>query len=179
MMQTDFIIFQDPSDSFLRNCKGEKKKSGQMLGPLEGPIIWNQEEMEFLSTLIGVAHDHGLPKPGGLTMSDSITGEAVSEKNQMMSLEKLFEDKVRETKPGGHPWNDDIKANIRLIQNSGGSKMGSEQKESGVEKGDMNANDVIKVSYLSDLGEEDGLKLKSAIQSSNHTTKKAGGDSWI
>ena len=179
MMQSDFFIFQDQSDPFVINFKGEKKTSGQMLGPLEDQVAPNQEEMGFLTTLVGVAHDQGFPKPEDLTMSDSITGEVVSGKNQMMSLEKVFEDKVPETKPGGHPWNENIKANIRLIQNSGGSTMGSEQKGSGVEKGDMKANDVIKISYLSDLGKEDGLQLKSAIQSSNHTTQKAWGDSWI
>ena len=199
-MQTDFFIFQDPSDSFLRNFKGENKASGKILEPLEGQVARNQEEMGFLTTLIGVAHDQGLPESGGLIMPDSITEEVVSEKNQLMSLEKLFEDKVPETKPGGEPWDYNIKANVRLIQNSGGSTMSSEQKGSGVEKGDMKNNDVIKVSYLSDpgeeegdpqtndvikvsclsgLAEEDGLKLRSTIQPSNHTTQKTEGDLWI
>jgi flagellar hook-length control protein FliK len=150
-----------------------------MLRPIEGPVTLNQEEMTFLTTLIGVTHDQGLPQPGGLILPDSISGEGNSEKNQLMSLEKLFEDKVPELKLGGEPWDYNIKANVRLIEDSGGNTMGSEQKGSGIKKGEMKANEVIRLSSLSNPTDEDGLNSKSAIKLSDVTAQKAGGDPWI
>ena len=150
-----------------------------MLRPKEGPVTLNQEEMAFLTTLIGVTQDQGLPQPGGLVMPDLIAVGGISEKNQLMSLEKLFEDKVTDVKLGRHTSDDYIKTNVRLIQDSGGSTMGPERKETGVEKGEMKAKEVIRVSSLSNPAEEDGLRMKSSIKPSDHTTQKAGGDPWI
>ena len=150
-----------------------------MLRPMEGPDTFNQEEMAFLTTLIGVTHEQGLPQPGGLRLPDSITGGSISEKNQLMSLEKLFEDKVPKPKFSGEPWDNNIKANARLVLESRDVPMGSEQKGSGIEKGEMKANEFIRASSLSNPAGQDGLDLKSAIKSPDITAQKAGGDPWI
>jgi hypothetical protein len=96
-----------------------------------------------------------------------------------MSKENLFEEKVPELKLGGELCNYNIKANVSLIQNPGGSTMSSEQKGSGIEKGGMKANEVIRESSLFNPADEDGLNLKDVIKFSTMQAQKTDGDSRI
>ena len=186
-MQTDFFIPQDTSNSFLMNCAGETEISGHMSGSLKGPNTSKQEEMEFLSTLIGIAHDHDFSQAGGnLILPDLVLGEDISDNTRLIDLEKLSEDGTPELGLDVAPMDSeqDEKENANSNEGISVSSFIEGQKNDGqnmrypIQVADQTmqksvGDDGSKVSSFSTPTEEDGLSLKTAIQSVNFTTKKA------
>ena len=152
-MQTGFFILQDTNNSFLINCKGETGTSGHISGSLKGPNSSKQEEMEFLSTLIGIAHDHDFSQTGGsLILPDLVLGEDISDNARLINLEKLSED--------GTP---EIRVDV--------APMDSEQAE----KENANSNEGISVKSFIEGQEKDGQKMICPIQVADQAMQKADG----
>lgn len=188
-MQTDFLILQNTSNSFLMNCAGETGISGHVSGSLKGPNISKQEEMEFLSTLIGIAHDHDSSQAGGsLILPDLVLGEDISHNTRLINLEKLSEDGTPELGLDVAPMDSEQDEKENANSNEGisvksfieGQNNDGQNTRYPIQVADQTmqksvGDDGSKVSSFSISIEEDGLSLKSAIQSVNFTTQKADG----
>jgi hypothetical protein len=188
-MQTDFFTLQDTSNSFLMNCAGETGISGHVPGSLKGPNTSKQEEMGFLSTLIGIAHDHDFSQAGGsLILPDLVLGEDISENTRLTNLEKLSEDETPELGVDVAPVDSEQagKENANSNESINVSSLIEVQEKDGqnmrypIQVADQTmqkavGDDGSKVSSFSTPTEEDGITLKSAIQSVNFTTQKADG----
>ncbi len=188
-MQTDLFIPQDTNNSFLTNCAGETGISGHVPGPLKGPNTSKQEEMEFLSTLIGITHDHDFSQTGGsLILPDLVPGEDIPDNTRLINLEKLSEDGTPELRVDVAPMDSEQagKANANSNegisisssidgQEDGGQKMRYPIQVAAQTMQKAVGDDGSKISSFFTSTEEDGLSLKSAIQSVNFTTQKADG----
>ena len=186
-MQTDFFILQDTSNSFLMNCAGETGISGHVSGSLKGPNTSKQEEMEFLSTLIGIAHDHDFSQAGGsLILPDLVLGEDISENTRLINLEKLPEDETPELRVDVAPTDSEQAGKENANSNEGisvssfieGQEKDGQKMRHPIQVADQAmqkavGDDGSKVSSFFTSTEEDALSLKNPIQSVNFTTQKA------
>jgi flagellar hook-length control protein FliK len=171
------------------NCAGETGISGHVSGSLKGPNTSKQEEMGFLSTLVGIAQDHDFLQAGGnLILPDLVLGEDISDNTRLINLEKLSEDGTPELGLDVAPMDSeqDEKENANSNEGISVSSFIEGQKNDGqnmrypIQVADQTmqksvGDDGSKVSSFSTSTEEDGLSLKPAIQSVNFTTKKADG----
>ena len=188
-MQTDFFILQDTNNSFLMNCAGETGTGGHISGSLKGPNTSKQEEMEFLSTLIGIANDHDFSQTGeSLILPDLVLGEDISGNTQLINVEKLSDDGTPELRVDVGPM-DSGQAGKENANSSEGIKVSSfieGQEKDGqkirypIQVSDQAmqkavGDDGSKVSSFNTSTEVNGLSLKKAIQSVNFTTQKADG----
>ena len=188
-MQTGFFILQDTTNCFLINCKGETGTSGNIWGSLKGPNSSKQEEMGFLSTLIGIAHDHDFSQTGGsLILPDLALGEDISDNARLINLEKLSEDETPELRVDIAPMDSGQAEKENANSNGGisvksfieGQEKDGQKMRCPIQVADQTmqkavGDDGSKVSSFFTSTEEDGLSLKSAIQSVNFTTQKADG----
>jgi flagellar hook-length control protein FliK len=188
-MQTDFFILQDTSNSFLMNCTGETGISGHVSGSLKGPNTTKQEEMEFLSTLIGIAQDHDFSKAGGsLILPDLVLGEDISENTRLINLKKLPEDETPELGVDVAPTDSGQAGKENANSNEGinvssfieGQEKDGQKVRYPIQVADQTmqksfGDDASKVSSVFTSTEEDALSLKNPIQSVNFTTQKADG----
>jgi len=188
-MQTDFFILQVTNNSFLMNCAGETGISGHVSGSLKGPNTSKQEEMGFLSTLIGIAQDHDFSQTGGsLILPDSVLGEDIPDNTRLINLEKLSEDGTPELRVDVAPMDSDQAEKENANSNEGiyvssfieGQEKGGQKMRYPIQVADQTmqkavGDDGSKVSSFFTSTEEDGLSLKSAIQPVNFTTQKADG----
>lgn len=188
-MQTDFFTLQNTTNSFLINCKGETGTSGNIWGSLKGPNSSKQEEMGFLSTLIGIAHDHDFSQTGGsLILPDLALGEDISDNARLINLEKLSEDETPELRVDIAPMDSGQAEKENANSNGGisvksfieGQEKDGQKMRCPIQVADQTmqkavGDDGSKVSSFFTSTEEDGLSLKSAIQSVNFTTQKADG----
>jgi len=188
-MQTDFFILQDTTNSFLMNCAGEMEISGHVPGSLKGPNTSKQEEMEFLSTLIGIAHNHDFSQAGGsLILPDLVLGEDISENAWLINLEKLSEGRTPKLRVDVAPMDSEPSEKENANSNEGisissfieGQEEGGQKMRYPIQVADQTmqkavGDDGSRVSSLFTSTEEDGLSLKNAIQSVNFTTQKADG----
>ena len=186
-MQIDFLIPQDTTNSFLMNCADETGISGHVPEFLKGPNTSKQEETEFLSTLIGIAHDQDLSQTGGnLILPDSVLGEAISDNTRLINLEKLSEDGTPRLRVDVAPMDSEQaeKENANLNEGNSVSQFTGGQEEDGqkmsnpIQVADQAiqktvGDDASKIASFFTPTEEDGLSLKNAIQSGNFTTQKA------
>ena len=93
-MQSNFFVLQDTNNSFLMNGTGETGMNGQMSGSLNRPDFAKQENIEFLSTLIGIAYNPDVSQAeGGLIPPDWILGEGISDKAQLVNEGNLLENR--------------------------------------------------------------------------------------
>ena len=188
-MQTDFFILQDTNTSFLMNCAGETGISRHVSGSLKGPNTSNQEEMGFLSTLIGIALDHDFSQTGGsLILPDLVLKKDISNNDRLMNLEKLSEDGTPELKVDIAPMGSGQAEKVNANSNEGisvssfieGQEKDGQKIIRPIQVADQTmqktvGDDDAKVSSFFTPTEEDGLSLKSAVQSVNFTTQKADG----
>ena len=186
-MQTDFFILQDTSNSFLMNCAGETGISGHVSGSLKGPNTSKQEEMEFLSTLIGIAQDHDFSQTGGsLILPDLVLGEDISENTRLINLEKLPENETPELRVDVAPTDSEQAGKENANSNEGinapsfieGQEKDGQEMRRPIQVADHAmqkavGDDGSKVSSFFTSTEEDALSLKNPIQSVNFTTQKA------
>ncbi len=188
-MQTDFFFLQDMNNSFLVNCKGETGTSGPISGSLKGPNTPKQEEMEFLSALIGITHDHDFSQAGGsLILPDLVLGEDISENTRLINLEKLSEGGTPGLRVDVAPMDSEQAGKVNANSNEGisvssfieGQEKDGQKMRYPIQVADQAmqkavGDDGSKVSSFFTSTEEDGLSLKNAIQLVNFTTQKADG----
>jgi len=186
-MQTDFFILQDTSNSFLMNCSGETGISGHVSGSLKGPNTSKQEEMEFLSTLIGIAQDHDFSQAeGSLILPDLVLGEDISENARLINLKKLPEDETPELGVDVAPTDSEQAGKENSNSNEGinaspfieGQEKDGQKMRHPIQVADQAmqkavGDDGSKVSSFFTSTEEDALSLKNPNQSVNFTTQKA------
>jgi len=186
-MQTDFFILQDTSNSFLMNCSGETGISGHVSGSLKGPNTSKQEEMEFLSTLIGIAQDHDFSQAeGSLILPDLVLGEDISENARLINLKKLPEDETPELRVDVAPTDSEQAGKENSNSNEGinassfieGQEKDGQKMRRPIQVADQAmqkavGDDGSKVSSFFTSTEEDALSLKNPNQSVNFTTQKA------
>ena len=153
-MQSNFFILQDTNNSFLMNGAGETGMSGYRSGSLNGPNFAKQENIEFLSTLIGIIYNPDVVlTEGGLIRPDLVLGEGISEKTQLVNEGKLSE--------GGIPG---LKVDVAPMD------LEPAEKENG------NSNKDISVLPLTEGQEEDGQKVKYTMRVADQIVQKTDGD---
>jgi len=143
--------------------------------------------MEFLSTLIGIAHDHDFSQAGGsLILPNLVLGEDISENTRLINLEKLPEDETPELRVDVAPTDLEQAGKENANSNEGinassfieGQEKDGQKMRHPIQVADQTmqkavGDDGSKVSSFFTSTEEDTLSLKSTIQSVNLTTQKA------
>ncbi|OQY15723.1 MAG: hypothetical protein B6I32_05935 [Desulfobacterium sp. 4572_20] len=188
-MQTDFFMLQDTSNSFLMNCAGETRISGHVSGSLKEPNTSKQEEMKFLSTLVGIEQGQDFLQAGGnYILPDLVLGEDISDNIRLINLDKLSVDGTPELGLDVAPMDSEQDEKENANSNAGisvssfieGQKTDGQNMRYPIQVADQTmqksvVNDGSKVSSLFTSIQEDGLSLKDVIQSFNFTTQKADG----
>ena len=153
-MQSNFFILQDTNNAFLMKGAGETGMKGHRSGSSDGPDFAKQENVEFLSTLIGIVYDPDvLQTEGGSIRPDLVLGRSISENSQLLNEGDLLE--VRTS---------GLKVDV--------SPMASEQAE----KENGNSNKGISVLPLAEGQEEDGQKMKYTMHVADQIVQKTDGD---
>ena len=150
-MQTDFFIQQDTNTSFLMNCAGETEISGHVSGSLKGLNSSKQQQMAFLSTLIGIAHDHDFSQTGeSLILPDLVLGGDISENTRLINVAKLY--------GNGTP---ELKVDVAPM----------DSEEAGKEN--SNSNESISVSSFIEGQDKDSQDMRYPVRVPEQTMQKA------